>query len=168
MTKVPGFRTWALVIPCSIFNIPIRGVAAPAYSLRLSALPAQDQRPISVKSAVQNGLVFGSAGAAAPYPFPFVTFVPFVVPKPSPSEEADRSVRAPLGLRLAICEICEICGPSGLGCPSGQGGRATPQDHGLSVEFPSLRLARIARLRSARASTIRNFSATGFLASRRR
>ncbi len=38
--------------------------------------------------------------------------------------EADKSVRAPLGSLRPICEICEICGPSGFPVADGQGGRA--------------------------------------------
>lgn len=64
--------------------------------------------------------------------------------------------------------ICAICGPFVLDVRADEVAGQRPRDHGLTVEFPSLRLARIARLRSARASTIRNFSATGFWASRRR
>ena len=61
MTKVPGFRTWALVIPCSIFNIPFFGpTRSPScYSChswfqsrppqkkrtRVSALPSDLPRP---------------------------------------------------------------------------------------------------------------------------
>ena len=67
-----------------------RGVNAPAYSLRLSALPAQNQRPISVKSAVQNGLV---SGRRSPTRSPSC---PSWFQSLAPSEEADKSVRAPL------------------------------------------------------------------------
>ena len=47
------------------------------------------------------------AGAAAPYPFPFVKFV---VPKPGPSEKADKSVRAPLACGCPSALIGDICG----------------------------------------------------------
>ena len=61
---------------------PIRGVAAPAYSLRPS--PPSLLR-ISVPSASNQRFKTGWCWeATAPYPFPFVTFVPFVVPKPGP------------------------------------------------------------------------------------